>query len=218
MIGVRNAHSPGARVRIRLARAGLAAVACWLVGVDTANAAEPCRTARLAGGVQIVRGGTTTPLAAGAVLRASDRIVTSAGARVEVACPDGSSLIIGEATEVELIRFQPDDAPANALVRLARGILRAVLPQGHRWQGFDVVTRTAVASVRSTAWIVEATPENTAVFVIEGGVLISARADQTQVHLSAGEGTDVALGQGPKAAAQWGTARANGVLSRTQSP
>ncbi|HJS30681.1 MAG TPA: FecR family protein [Alphaproteobacteria bacterium] len=218
MIGVANAHNRGVTARLRRTCAALAAFIAWLAGAGTVDAAEPCRIARLAGEAQIVRAGAAAPLMAGAVLRAADRIVTAGGGRVEVMCPDGSSLVIGEATEVELIRFQSDDAPGNALVRLARGILRAVLPQGHRWQGFDVVTRTAVASVRSTAWIVEAMPENTAVFVIEGGVLVSSRANQAQVHLSAGEGTDVALGQGPKPAARWGAARANSVLMRTQSP
>lgn len=217
-MGVANARNCGVTVESWLASAALAAAVAWLTGAASVEAAEPCRIARLVGAAQIVRGGAAAPLVAGASLHAADRIVTSAGGRVEVTCPDGSSLVIGETTEVELVRFQPDDAAANALVRLARGILRAVLPQGHRWQGFDVVTRTAVASVRSTAWIVEAMPENTAVFVIEGGVLVSARANQTQAHLTAGEGTDVALGQGPRPAARWGAARASGVLSRTRSP
>jgi len=215
---VGNTRERAAMARRYIMLVGLAVSGFGFAGASVADAAEACRAARLVGAAQIVRAAAAMPLLVGAPLRPADRVITAPGGRVEILCPDGSSLVIGEATEIELIRFQPEDAPANALVRLARGILRAVLPQGHRWQGFDVVTRTAVASVRSTAWIVEAMPENTAVFVIEGGVLISSRADQAQVHLSPGEGTDVGLGQGPKPAARWGAARANGVLQRTQLP
>jgi hypothetical protein len=178
----------------------------------------PCIAARVAGEASVQRGAATQPVRPAMALRQGDQLVTGVGGRVEMRCPDGSSLIVGERSTVRLSIFITDDRPRNAVVELLEGIVRTLLPGGHSWERFDVVTRTAVASVRSTIWIVDAKPDTTGVFVEDGNVLVSSRANQAQVYLPAGFGVDVGAQPAPLEPRAWGPARIADVQARTRLP
>lgn len=201
-------------------RAAIAMAIVALGGLHQAQAQDrsPCIAARVAGDAAIQRGGTRQALRPSMPLRQSDQLITGAGGRVEVRCPDGSSLVVGERSTVRLSIFITDNRPHNAVVKVLEGIVRALLPTGHTWERFDIVTKTAVASVRSTAWIVDVKPESTGVFVEDGHVLVSSRANQAQVYLAAGYGVDVGAQPAPLEIRAWGAARISDVQARTRLP
>jgi hypothetical protein len=176
-----------------------------------------CVASRVVGEASVQRAANTLPARPGMPLAQGDQLVTGAGGRVEVLCPDGSTLVVGERTRVRLSIFVTGNAqPHNAVLELLEGILRTVLPSGHAWERFDIVTRTAVASVRSTTWFVDAKPDSTSVFVEDGGVLVSSRAAQAQIFVPAGFGTDVRLSADPLETRAWARPRIEDVLARTR--
>ncbi len=83
---------------------------------------------------------------------------------------------------------------------------------GRHW--IEVDTRTAVASVRSTEWLVESTARGTGFLSVEGVVEVRGLAGGA-VSLRPGQGTDVPPGGPPRPAATWGEARRRDALART---
>lgn len=201
----------------------LAAAAACIAAAATHPALAQDRTAcvasRVIGEASVQRAAGSLPARPGMQLAQGDQLTTGAGGRVEVLCPDGSTLVVGERTRVRLSIFVTGTAqPHNAVLELLEGILRTVLPSGHAWERFDIVTRTAVASVRSTTWIVDAKPDITGVFVEDGGVLVSSRATQAQVFVPAGLGANVDTRADRLEARPWGQERIDDARARTRMP
>jgi hypothetical protein len=201
-------------------RRAVLACSAFLIGMSqTALGQErTCIAARVVGEATIQRGTASQPVRPAMSLHQGDQLVTAAGSRVEMRCPDGSSLIIGERSSVRLSIFITNSRRQNAVVEVLEGIVRALLPSGHAWERFDIVTRTAVASVRSTEWIVDVKPDTTGVFVRSGGVLVSSRVNQAQVFLQPGYGVDVGTQAAVLEVRLWGQARINDALTRTNLP
>jgi hypothetical protein len=191
----------------------------FLLAAAAAGAAEP-RTvgmvSRLAGPPSILRGGQQLAAQRGMVLREGDRVVTGAGGRLEITAADGSTITVGEQTTVVLTRFvAPGDAgPGQGFLDLVEGILRLNLPGS--WNRFEVITATAVASVRGTDWLIDAQgAENTAVFVAKGSVAVENIARTGAVILYPGFGTDVKAGGLPTTPKLWAKKRVDAALGRT---
>jgi ferric-dicitrate binding protein FerR (iron transport regulator) len=205
-------------------RAGLPIALLALVAVlgsprpVTAQETAPCHVTRQVGTATVLHGVAQTPLSIGAPVAAGDRIVTNTGGRVEVTCDDGSTIIVGEGTNVSLAIFQGDGRSYKRLLRLLGGILRLHAAPGDQQNRFDVLTETAITSVRSTQWIVDAAPGKTAVFVAEGRVAVSGVGGLGTVLLAPGFGTDVAAGAAPTPPKAWGQARIDQVMARTTLP
>jgi hypothetical protein len=199
-----------------------AAAACMIGGTSMRVSAQDrtaCVASRVVGEATIQRAANSMPARPGMPLAQGDELVTGSGGRVEVLCPDGSTLVVGDRTRVRLSIFiSGNTQPRSAVIELLEGILRTVLPSGHAWERFDIVTRTAVASVRSTIWFVDAKPDTTGVFVEEGGVLVSSRATQAQVFVPAGLGTDVDRTATSLQTRAWGQPRQDDVRARTRMP
>jgi ferric-dicitrate binding protein FerR (iron transport regulator) len=212
------------RRRMPHSRAGLPIALLALVVVlgsarpVTAQEAAPCHVTRQVGTATVLHGVAQTPLSLGAPVAAGDRIVTNTGGRVEVTCDDGSTIIVGEGTNVSLAIFQGDGRSYKRLLRLLGGILRLHAAPGDQQNRFDVLTETAITSVRSTQWIVDAAPGKTAVFVAEGRVAVSGVGGLGTVLLAPGFGTDVAAGAAPTPPKAWGQARIDQVMARTTLP
>jgi hypothetical protein len=193
-----------------------------LLAAARARAAESGavgRVSRLVGTpVVVTAAGAQVAAARGMALHEGDRIVTGAGGRLEITTGDGSTIVVGEQTTVRLSRLiAPGDAgPGQGLLDLIEGILRLQLP--HSWNRFQVTTVTAVASVRSTDWLIDAKPANTAVFVAKGRVEVENSAHTAAVLLDPGFGTDVPAGGLPTTPKRWGQARIDAALARTSLP
>ena len=112
----------------------------------------------------------------------------------------------------------PGDAgPGQGLLDLVGGILRLNLPGS--WNRFEVITATAVASVRGTDWLIDAQgAQNTAVFVAEGRVEVENIARTGAVLLYPGFGTDVKAGALPTTPKRWAKKRVDAALARTAIP
>lgn len=171
---------------------------------------------RQVGVVTALRATTARPLRLGAPVFQGDRVITAEDAKVEIEFRDGSTLSVGSGTEVEVVDYSPDGRQYGRL-ELLIGIIRSSLSE--LWGGgFEVQTRAAVASVRSTEWVTEAQEDRSSVFVISGEVEVTGTADGTRVLLGEGQGTDVEVGGTPSQPTQWGSSRVEDVLTRTRLP
>ena len=154
-------------------------------------------------------------LAVNAPVHRGETIVTGAG-KAKIALNDGSIISIGENTRVRMVHFAGTSKSANVALNLVSGVLRPFVVKGASTGTFEIETQTAVAAVRGTDWVIEATPERTSVAVVRGVVAVSGRTDRqaTVVLRSPGQGTDVPRGSAPTPPAPWGIKRLAGILAR----
>jgi hypothetical protein len=190
-----------------------------LVVIVTAAAvrAEPIGTvARQEGAVVALRHGQPLALTIGSELLVGDEIRTGAVSKLLLTTTAGLEVMIGPDSSLVLAGFDHDPAGQrlDALFALVRGIVRLVGEALPGTRAVRVETDAAVASVRSTDWLVEQGPDGTAVFVLAGRVVVAGRIGD-EVVLGPGDGTDVAPGAPPSEPRQWGAARIAGVLART---
>ena len=198
--------------------AAFLALSLWSASAAAAAPAPVGEVLALVGTATVTRESGSLPLAEGAVVFAEDRVTTGVSSRIEIGLSDGSTLTIGESSRVFLPRFAPNPGGGNALLELLEGILRIDLMPDGVWRSFDVRTYTAVASVRSTEWVIEAKTATTGVFVVRGQVQVTDRVGRGAVLLDAGFGSDVAFGALPTPAKRWGAARAASAVARTSMP
>ena len=194
-------------------------LAVWS-GTSAADETAPCRVARKVGGATIQHNAAIVSAETGAPVAAGDRVVTAAGGRVEIGCSDGSTIVVGEQSDVSLAIFDRagGERRRTGLLDLLAGILRLHIPPDDSGGRIDVLTATAVASARSTHWIVDAKPGTTGVFVAEGSVAVSARDGRGAVLLQPGFGTDVPAGGVPTPPKRWGQQRVDSAMARTALP
>ena len=147
--------------------------------------------------------GEWSPLTRGQAIALEAKVSTGPETRVRITCDDGIVVTVGTGTEVNLETLV---GPAeNIVLQLIDGIVGLVAPGGPG--GFDVRTPLAIASVRSTEWLVEHGPaDGSAVFVRAGRVAVAPRAGGA-VTLGAGEGVSVAPDGTPGEVKTWGEAR-----------
>lgn len=172
------------------------------------------RVTKLRGTATLERGGQKSPLAAGAGLRQGDKIATGPSGRLKVTFADGSIVALGAATTLDISRYAGPKSTTARILSLIVGIVRATLPAGGAQRGFEIRTRTAIASVRSTDWIIEQKGTKAAVFVVHGFVRVSAAQDT--IVLGDGEGSDIEQGKPPSTPKPWGAARAADAIERTR--
>ncbi|HVG81497.1 MAG TPA: FecR family protein [Methylomirabilota bacterium] len=188
--------------------------AVWLAPV--AALADPVgRVVEQAGDAFFVREGESALLRPGEDLAAQDRVVTAADGKVVIRFDDGSLCTIGPDSELLLADLA---APQGGWLDLVHGIVRLILAPGSRAAETGVRTRAAVASVRSTEFIVDAKLDHAAVFVAAGTVRVIGRLTGAAVTLQAGEGTDVGLREPPTPPKRWGDKRVQDVTARTTLP
>ena len=179
------------------------------------------RVVQKSGFVTLTRDDRTRVVPVGAPVLAEDRVVTAADGQVEIAFRDRTVLVIGPASEVVIAEYGVDDRGnrLRALLSLLGGILRSTVAKAPDAGTFDVETRVAVASVRSTEWVIAADRrDHAAVFVVDGVVEVVSKSEKTGVRVEAGFGTDVFAGKAPTPPKQWGKKRVEDVLARTRMP
>lgn len=187
---------------------------------ERVTAAAPiARVIQQAGKVEVRRDDAKLALHIGRRLYAGDTVVTGQGGRVVLEFTDRSLLALGARTRVRLDDYEVESASGSlkGLLSLLGGILRMSIVQSTKAEDFSIRTRTAIASARSTDWIVEAQPSETAVFVLSGVVTVADAAQGASVRVSAGQGTSVvaSAAASPAAPKIWGAKRAADALSRT---
>jgi ferric-dicitrate binding protein FerR (iron transport regulator) len=148
-----------------------------------------CQIARIDGGeVRIAARDGWRVAGTGEAVDAASRVATGPGTRVEITCADGTIVTIGPGTDLALgdLTGQGD----GLVMDLWNGIVGIVAPTPSR-TFFEVRTGLAIASVRSTEWLVEITAASaTAVFAREGAVAVTSPGNPP-VTLTEGEGVTV---------------------------
>jgi hypothetical protein len=168
------------------------------------------------GDVYWVVGGRRQPLTANMPVHSGGTIVSAAG-KAKIALDDGTIISVGENTRVRVADH--DRASNNSMTRvsLVVGALRLLVAKVTSAGTFEVETETAIAAVRGTDWVIEATSEQTSVAVVTGVVAVSGRdanAQSTVVLDAPGQGTDVRRGSPPTPVAQWGAQRFSATVAR----
>ncbi len=193
------------------------------VGSVSDVAAQSARVGSIAafvGDVEIVRQENRISAVAGAELRERDVLVTGKGAWASIALADGSQLAIGGSSKLTLNEYVVDEERQrkSGVMSLLVGIIRAFVSGGNG--SFVIDTQAAVASARSTDFVVEAKPGETAVFVQEGLVVVRGVGPSLRDSVALGptQGTDVVRGRAPASPRVWGQERVDSALGRTQRP
>jgi len=198
-------------------RGAAAAALIAILNPATASAkARACAVAQVEGeNGRIWHDDASRPLAVGALpANGVVTIETGAATRAQIACDDGVVLTVGAESEIDLEKLLGEaGANENVLLRLLQGVVGAVAPQ-RNWSRFDIETPFAIASVRSTEWLVgHASAEGSFAFVRKGAVTVEPRAGAAPVALESGEGVDVTPAGvvGPRA---WPSARIEEIGAR----
>jgi ferric-dicitrate binding protein FerR (iron transport regulator) len=193
--------------------AALAALVCALsVGDAAAQAARSCSVSSIQGApVRVQASGRWSDLKTGPLGEAARVVATGPAARLEIRCDDDLVLTLGAGVEVELEGLiGRSGASESVVLRLLRGIVGIDAPN-RTWESFEVRTPLAVASARTTAWLVEyAEPTGAGVFVRSGSVDVAAARGGAAVRLDAGEGVTIPPGAARVAVVRWGDSRIAG--------
>ena len=196
----------------------LTAVATSAQAQGTAGEAETVALIEAVSGRAVLRRGSASlTVEAGLDVQRLDEIMTAGDGRLRLAFQDGTVITVGPNSRV-LVQYYLDALNVQdrspRFLTLVVGILRASVPRISSL-GWSVETRAAIASSRSTEWIVEASDETTSVLVLGGRVEV-ADTQGGQLLLTGGEGVDVTLSQ-PIAAepTRWNAARLIDAVERT---
>lgn len=172
-----------------------------------------CEVAEVAGEASLTHDGSRGAAAVGADLAPSDLLRTGSSGRIDVACSDGTHVTLGPDTEINLGSLVGEqDANASIGMSLHSGIARFLAPV-RTWGTFNVFGPVAVASVRSTEWIMETPKRGTNVFVLDGVVEVQGKRGDT-VRLAPTYGVDVAADGTMAPPKKWGAKRVADVLAR----
>lgn len=205
--------------RRRLAASVLVVTGLLAAPARAADGEKVAEVTQLRGTGIVMRGSDSATLAVGVELLSTDRVLTDKDSRAKIRFIDGTVVTVGAGSELYIAEYAATaGARESSLLSLLRGILRAAVAPHPGNPRFEVETRVAVASVRSTDFVVEAKPNATAVFVVEGEVAVSTESPPASVQLGPGFGTDVTAGAPPQPAKQWGARRVQDVLARTSLP
>ena len=155
--------------KVAVALCGLAfAGAGAMAQTPTATATAPAAPEERAGIVKSVRGnvqllnaeGSMRPAREGDAVAPIERIVTGADAAASLVLRDGTTIVVGPSSRLDLKQFHFDSTTQDGslLVSLLRGSLRMItglIGKSHP-DAVRVETQTAVVGIRGTDFIVQA--------------------------------------------------------------
>lgn len=165
--------------------AALVAVQCGSKTEKTDAVSSNIRAvvSNVVGEARIERAGSQELLSQGFVLNPSDAIITGTTATVELAVKDYGVIKIGSNSRVVVQTLTPGANAQKAEFALQRGDMAAVINRRNSRSEFNVVTPTAVAGVRGTAFAVSVKGQRTEVSVLEGTVGIRQPGQATELIL-----------------------------------
>ncbi len=190
-------------------------------GSAVSHAMTNCSVSAIEGApVRVQVAGQWSALAEGPLPDGAEAIATGPAARAEITCEADLVVTIGAGTEVSLDALRADGDSEPALLGLLRGIIGIDAPTP-RYRGFEVQTPLAVASARSTSWLVEsAEVTGSAVFVRSGRVEVLSAERQPLAMLDEGEGITIVPGPdgslpdpGALNVVEWGAGRIDGAAA-----
>ncbi|HEX9465712.1 MAG TPA: FecR domain-containing protein [Alphaproteobacteria bacterium] len=202
----------------------LFAAALLLVGPAapaSAQQGDVAEVTAIVGQVSAVAASTRArPLAANSKIAAGETVVTAPGARVALKFIDGSTINLGEATELKVARYRVSGEDRQVFLDLVRGLARSIVTKMPGRSTFEITTPTAVAAVRSTTFCVEFNAKGeTETVVVEGSLAVTSHGGELgRAILETGGGTTVAKGKAPTAPEIWQQSRIDAMRSRAMIP
>lgn len=187
---------------------GLAMIVSTLPGSVSAAGQRVCVVDRIDGpDARYWVSGAWSNLAVGFAVPVDAKIATGAETRVRIACDDDTVVIIGTETELNLENLVAAvEAGRPVAMQLIEGVIGLFVPKRDR-AGLEVRTPVAIASVRSTEFLVEWSQSTAAaVFVRRGEVVVRGEHGRRFV-LGDGEGITVTAAGVPGEVKTWGQAR-----------
>ncbi|CAE7340480.1 unnamed protein product, partial [Symbiodinium pilosum] len=174
----------------------------------------------VSGTAHVARADTRLIAEAGLELHRRDTLETAEDGRLRLNFRDGTVIALGPGSRARVQHYLDTLGGADSrppLVELVVGILRATVPNVGSL-GWSVQTRAAVASSRSTDWIIEHRADKTALIVLGGEVEVIGDAGG-RLLLTGGEGVDVSRGTPlPAAPSRWGAQRVIAFVERVEMP
>lgn len=127
---------------------------------------------QLRGSPILLRGAIELAITLGTVIHSGDELRTNDASRVKIQFADGTVVTIGPDSRMAIASYAvgAGGTRTEGILSDVLGAVRAVVTPGGT---FEIRTTTAVASVRGTDWIVEATPKATSVLVLAGAVAVT---------------------------------------------
>lgn len=205
--------------RLWLLPLAAAVVPGWLLLSVAPALAEmrTCQIERVAGAASLSHDGKRSAAKAGTALAAKDQIRTGGDGRVEITCSDQTTVTLGADTELNLGSLVGEQGEDTSIaMSLHRGIARFLAPM-RTWGSFSVFGPVAVASVRSTEWVMETPKRGTNVLVLKGRVEVRGKRADGYI-IGASYGIDVAADGTVGEPKQWAAARVEKTLKRLAFP
>lgn len=168
------------------------------------------------GDVALETAGERHALALRDPVHVADTIVSGAG-KAKIALNDGSIVSVGENSRVVFRDYQSTANGLKTRLGLLQGVLHFFVKRSVAGAQFEVDTETAVAAVRGTDWLMEATPDRTSVAVLQGAVAVSGRGESAGPPAlldQPGQGVDVARGEARMPVRLWSAERLATTLAR----
>lgn len=204
----------------RIAAAGI--LTALLLAAAPASAESPGEVVRTDGRAWLERDETRRiRLAAGDPVEVGDRVRTSASGRIELAFVDGSHVVLGGNGDlvIDEYLFKSEEQERESLFSLWSGRVRAFVREtvervGRSVSGdYRVRTRSAVAGVRGTEFVVSVVPRDpetppersvretpgaysTEVAVLEGSVSVGSAMDGVEGEVVVTEGMETRIDHG----------------------
>ncbi|MEW8239252.1 MAG: FecR domain-containing protein [Candidatus Thiodiazotropha taylori] len=164
--------------------------------------AVPARIGLLEGKVRIIRadGSAENSLQSGVLIHLGDTLNTGQNSSASVIFADNSSLTLYSDTEMRFDHLSAygETGMVDSRVHLGQGRMETkVKPTSGPGSRFEIHTPSAITAVRGTAYRAAVSPsgDSSSIEVLEGNVVVSGAEQETLV--SAGFGTQVALGKAP---------------------
>lgn len=133
------------------------------------------------------------------------------GPQIVLRCGRGLTIEVEETARYSVVDQDGDGTPEGMRLNRGAALVDADPAAAPR---FQILTPTAIASVRGTEWAVDAAAATTSVFVVSGAVNVVARDTNAGVVLRQGEGTDVPAGATELRAVRWGQGRIDALFAR----
>lgn len=152
---------------------------------------EPVGMVSLCEGVaHVASGGTVREALAGDELFEGDTLITGAAGKIKVLFRDDSLVTLSGNAKLEVTGYRVDSARKlrQSVLTLVRGKVMSLVSRmyANPQSGFDVKTKTAVAGVRGTRFVVETGEGADRIATFEGSVAVSKADGKGQVTVAAG--------------------------------
>lgn len=124
------------------------------------------------GDVKIASAGSEKPAQAGDVLAYDDSIITGAASFADLHFGTRGVIRIAENSSIKVTALKTESGTDQTQLDMDRGRIVAVMAKLSKESGFSVKTRTTIAAIRGTSFMVVSDPRDSRIYVLKGKILV----------------------------------------------